>query len=177
MTRENQTQEDYIKSTNEFKRLIDMYFRLCKKSASHFGASDTIEFFKVGKSLERGADIFDEMMHSDMFMLKNESVYIHFWKKVEIDFPCYNCSQSERERQFQDPGKTLPVSLYRVIAKDLNAFSNDLGRFVIDLQKYHGKTKIRCLLDSDKSMSAFYFRLESRMYRENPGRTDLLDVF
>lgn len=177
MKRERQTKEDYLISAAEFKGLIDRWIRLYTTTSRKFGAASTDEFFKVGKCLEKGADVFDSMMVSDLWSLKDESAYIHFLKRVESILPCYGGSKAEKERESPDPGKWLPVCLYEVIADDLRTFRVDLRRFTMDLQKYHGKTKIRVLLDSNRPMTNFYYGLETRMYREHPNHKDSLNVF
>jgi hypothetical protein len=177
MKRKIQTKEDYLKSASEFKQIIDRWVRLYNKMSLTFGASSTTDLLKVGKSLEKGADIFDDMMSHDIVSPNIEFVSIYFYNCIELSHPNYNCSQSEKEKCYPDPGKTLPICLYENIAHDLRVFSNDLMGFTIDLQKYHGKTRIRVLLDSDRPMNHFYFGLESRMYKENPDNRDLSKIF
>jgi len=144
-----------------------------------FGADTTTNFFKVGKCLERGAKTFDEMMFKDypLLRLHNLPVQSYFFQTIRNVNPRYVYDHEAKRSSSPDPGKWVPVCVYGVIANDLKSFGEHLSKFVIGLQKYHGKTKIRVLLDSSKYMDYFYFELESRMYREYPDNTESSNMF
>jgi len=171
------TELDYIHSGNEFKSIIDLWCKLYRKTSHSFGAASTHKFFEVGTRLEKGAIIFDEMMCSDFPLSKYEPVNIYFSNAVESLNPDYNITMEDKEITCPDPGKLIPVCIYGNIAAQLRAFHKILSEFSIGLQKYHGKTKIRVLLDCNTPMDMFYFGLESRMYNENQTSGELENVF
>ncbi len=177
MRRARQTKEAYLLSSGEFKKIIDEWVRLYNKTSLLFGAATTTDFFRAGKCLERGSVIFDEMMYSDYPLSKCESVSIYFSNAVELSNPSYHISTEEKEHRCPCQNKTIPLCTYRLLAKDLKSYSESLSKFVIDLQKYHGKTKIRVLLDSTEYLTNFYFDLESRMYREYENSENLSAIF
>lgn len=179
MRRTRQTREDYLISSGEFKTIINEWVRLYNKTSLLFGAATTTNFFKVGKCLERGAVIFDEMMFKDFpyLSLHTRPIENYFYSSILTVKPRYIHSLSEKNSECQDPGEMIPLCTYGSLAKDLKSYSESLSKFVIDLQKYHGKTRIRVLLDSTKYITYFYFELESRMYREYENCENLSDVF
>jgi len=179
MARAHQTKEDYLISSGEFKTIIDEWVRLYNKTSLLFGAATTTNFFRVGKCLERGSVIFDGMMFKDFpcLSLHTRSIENYFYSSILAVNPRYIHNADEKTLECPDLGKTIPLCMYSLLATDLKSYSEYLSKFVIDLQKYHGKTKIRVLLDSTKYITDFYFELESRMYREYENCENLSDVF
>jgi len=179
------TFEEYEKSSNEFKNIIDSWINVYRDTTFKIGAKETETLIQIGKVLEETAGTFDNMLMKDCVEINGKNTYNqdsvlvnpYFCISINTELVDYRATKIIREN-IENARKysAVKVNDYIFIASRLREFKNNYTKFVLSLQKFHGKTKVRRALDSIHVLNNYYWNVEKLMYQDIKG-VELCGIF